>query len=274
MKGAVIAVFTAVGLVFIAGVSLLIWYLRSRHKRQKLEHDNVVAAILDGRRDSARLTLIDDDEEGSGNGHPSLTYSHSHSSSNGRMSPIDSAGQVATQTRFPPVSLLAASYNRRKSSSSQGHGGYSGGRYQHLPTEPHGGRKSPSPPPRFSQEYYRDPFSDSPPVPFLPGIKGSNRSPPRPTIMDEYESVPLTLASPISPDVERRDLFAHRREFGNENPGSSNESLHTGVSTSRDWEVRNVFDEELGSVPKMRRKPMLSVQNPSLTGLSPAPSIR
>lgn len=277
MKGAVIAVFTAVGLVTIAGLWMLIWYLRSRHKRKKIEHDSVVAAILDGRRSSGRLSLIDDDEDDSGEGHPSLTdrsHSYSNSSSTGRMSPIDSAGQLASKTRFPPVSLLAASYNRRKSSSSQGRGGSGGGRYQHLRTESGGRKKSPSPPPRFSQEYYRDPFAGSPSVPFLLSSKGGNRSPPPPAIMDEFDPAPLTLADPISPDRERQGLFAHRKEFGNDNPGSSTESLHTGISTRRDWEVLNVFDEELGSVPKMRRKQVLSVQNPSLAGSSPAPSVR
>lgn len=277
MKGAVIAVFTAVGLVIIAGFWLLMWYLRSRHKRRKNEHDNVVAAILDGRRSSARLSLIDDDEDDSGNGHPGLmdpSHSHSNSSSTGRMSPIDSAGQLASKTRFPPVSLLSASYNGRKNSPPQGRGGSNGGRYQHLRAGSDGGKKSPSPPPRLSQEYYRDPFSGSPSVPFLLGSTGVNRSPPPPAIMDEFYPAPLTLTDPISPDRERRDLFAQRRDFGNDNPASSTESLHTGASTPRDWEVRNVFDEEFGSVPRMRRKPMLSVQNPSLVGSSPAPSIR
>jgi len=170
--------------------------------------------------------------------------------------------------------LLAASYNRRKSSSSQGRGGAGGGRYQHLSTESDGRDKSPSPPPRFSHEYYRDPFSTSPSVPFLLGSNGGNRSPPPPAIMDEFDPASLTLVDPIFPDRERRDLFAQRKEFGNDNPGSSAESLHTGASTMGGWEVRNVFDEELGSVPRMRRKPKLSVQNPSLVGSSPAPSIR
>ena len=276
MKGAVIAVFTAVGLVAVAGLWLLIWYLRSRHKRRKIEHDNVVAAILDGRRSSVRLSLIDDDEDDSGNLRPSLTE-HSHSdptsSSGGRMSPIDSAGQMASKTRFPPVSLLSASYNRRKSSSSQGNGG-SGGQYQHLRTGSNGGRKSPSPPPRFSQEYYRDPFSDAPSVPLLHGTRGGSRSQPPPAIMDEFDPEPLTLLAPISPDKARRELYAQRKEFGADNPASSNESLHTGVTTPRDWEVQNAFDEELGSIPRMRKKPMLSVQNPSVIGSSPAPSIR
>ena len=287
MKGAVIAVFTAVGLVIVAGVLFLIWYLRSRHKRKRIKHDNDVAAILDGRRSSGRLTLIDDDEEDSGNGLMSFTdrsssgqrrmSRHSSRSSSGsgvRMSPIDSAGQTTSKTRFPPVSLLAASYNLRKSSSSQGHGGTSGTRYYHLRAESDGGKRSPSPPPRFSQDYYRDPYSESPPVSFLLGTKSGNIAPSSPAIMDEFESVPLTLTSPISPDIARDDLFAQKRGFGNYNPASSNESLVTGTSTPKDWEVRNVFDEELGSVPKMRRKPMLSVQNPSLIGSSPAPSIR
>jgi hypothetical protein len=274
MKGAVIAVFTGVGLVIVAGLWLLIWYLRSRHKRRKIEHDNMVAAILDGRRSSGRLTLIDDDEDDSDNRHPSLTHSNSHSTSHGRMSPIDSAGQDTSQAPFPPVSLLAASYNRRKSSSSQGHGGSGGGRYHHLRTEPDGGNRSPSPPPRFSHEYYRDPFSDPPSVPFLLGRKVDNKTAPSPAIMDEFDPAPLALTTPISPDKERHDLFAHRREFGKDNRASSNESLHTGTSTPKDWEVRNVFDEEFGSIPQMRRKPILSVQNPSLIGSSPAPSIR
>jgi len=274
MRGAVIAVFTAIGLVVVAGSLLLFWYLRSRHKRRKMEHDNVVATILDGRRDSARLSLIDDDEDDSGNGHPGLTHSHSNSSTTGRMSPIDSAGQTTSNAIFPPVSLLAASYNRRKSSASQGQGRSGGGRYQHLPTNSGGGRRSPSPPPQFTQEDYRDPFAGSPSVPFLLGSKGGDRSPPTPAIMDEFDPAPLTFTHPISPDEERRGLIAHRKEFGSYNPASSTESLPTGASTPRDWEVRNVFDEELGSVPKMRRKPMLSVQNPSLAGSSPAPSIR
>lgn len=276
MKGAVIAVFTAVGLVFVAGLWLLIWYLRSRHRRQKIEHDNVVAAILDGRRSSVRLSLIDDDEDSSTNLHPSFTdRSHSDPTpdTNGGMSPIDSAGQFASKTQFPPVSLLAASYNRRKSSSSQGHGGSGRGQYHHLRNVSNEGR-SPSPPPRFSHEYYRDPFSDSPSAPTLAGAKGSGKPPPPPAIMDEFDPTPLTLALPISPTTARRELYAQRKEFGSDHPASSNESLHTGVSTSKDWEVRNVFDEELGSVPKMRRKPMLSVQNPSMAGSSPAPSIR
>jgi len=91
--------------------------------------------------------------------------------------------------------------------------------------------------------------------------------------MDEFEPVPLTLTAPISPDQARRDLFTQKREFVKVNPGSSSESLITGVSTNtpRDWEVQNVFDEELGSMPKIRKKLLLSVQNP---GSSPAPSIR
>ena len=277
MRGAVIAVFTAVGLVVVAGLSLLIWYLRSRHKRKRIEHDNVVAAILDGRRSSVRLSLIDDDDDDSGNLHPSFTdRSHSDptpASGNGRMSPIDSAGQMDSVTRFPPVSLLAASYNRRKSSSSQGHGVSGGGRYEHLRSMSGGGIRSPSPPPRFSQEYYRDPFSDPPSMPILLGAKDSSRLPPPPAIMDEFDPTLPNLSTPISPDRARSELYAQRKEFGNDNPASSTESLHTGI-TSKDWEVRNVFDEELGSIPKIRRKPMLSVQNPSVTGSSPAPSIR
>lgn len=277
MKGAVIAVFTAVGLVVVAGLFLLAWYLRSRHKRKRIEHDNIVAAILDGRRSSARLSLIDDDDD-SGNGQPGLTdrsQSYSDSiSTTGRMSPFDSAGQVASKLRLPPVSLLAASYNQRKSAPSQSRGRSSGGRYQHLRTESDGRKKSPSPPPRFSQEYYRDPFSGSPSVPFLLGSTSNKRSPPTPAIMDEFDPASLVLAEPISPDRERQDLFAQRKEFGNYNPASSTESLPTGASTPKDWEVQNVFDEELGSVPKIRRKLMLSVQNPSLAGSSPAPSIR
>lgn len=276
MRGAVIAVFTAVALVIIAGLWLLIWYLRSRHKRRKMDHDNVVAAILDGRRSSVRVSLIDDDEDESGNGNPGLTnpsHSYTDSTSTGRMSPIDSAGQMVSQTRFPPVSLLAASYNQRRSSSSQGRRRSSGGQYQHLRTESGGRNKSPSPPPRFSQEYYRDPFSSSPSVPLLPGPNDEKRPPAPPAIMDEFDPASLTLADAISPDRERRDLFAHRKEFGKDGPSSSTESLHTGVSTSKGWEVQNLFDEELGSVPRMRRKPMLSVQNPSM-GSSPAPSIR
>ncbi|KAF9792576.1 hypothetical protein BJ322DRAFT_1103066 [Thelephora terrestris] len=277
MKGAVIAVFTAVGLVIVAGLWLLFWYLRSRHKRRKIEHDNIVAAILDGRRDSVRLSLIDDDEDYSGNIRPSLTdhsYSDPASSSHGRTSPFDSAGQMAPKNRFPPVSLLAASYNQRKRSSSQGNRG-SGGQYQHLRARSDGAGRSPSPPPRFSQEYYRGPFSDAPAVPVLLGTRGDNIPAPLPAIMDEFDPEPLSLTAPISPDRARRELYAQRKELGADNPASSNESLHTGVSTRKDWEVRNVFDEELGSVPQMRRKPMLSVQNPSsVTGSSPAPSVR
>jgi hypothetical protein len=280
MKGAVAAVFAAVGLVIIAMLWMLIWYCRSRHKRERLEHDSVVAAIMDGRRSSGRLTLIDDDEDYSGNGHTSSvghrrvsqrSHSGSNSSSHGGMSPIDSAGQAAFRVPFPPVSLLAASYSRPKSSSSQGRGGSGGGRYQHIRNESDPARRSPSPPPRFSQEYYRDPFSDSPSVPLLYGTVGGNKPPP--AIMDEFEPVPLTLTAPISPDQARRDLFTQKREFVKANPGSSSESLITGVSTNtpRDWEVQNVFDEELGSMPKIRKKLLLSVQNP---GSSPAPSIR
>lgn len=277
MKGAVIAVFTTIGVVIFAGLWLLIWYFKSRHRRRKIEHDNVVAGTLDGRRSSGRLSLIDDDDDDSGNGHPGLTnpsHSYSDSTSTGRMSPIDSAGLMTSRPRFPPVSLLAASYYQRKSSGSQRRGGSGGGRYQHLRTESDGGRKSPSPPPQISQEYRQDPFSGSSSVPLLLGSKGGNTSPSSPAIMDEFDPTPLTLAEPISPESERRDLYAQRREFGNENPSSSTESLQTGASTPRDWEVRNVFDEELGSVPKIRRKPLLSVQNPSLAGSSPAPSIR
>lgn len=273
MKGAVIAVFTAAALVIAAALWLLFWYRRSRHKRRKREHDSVIAAIMDGRRSSGRLSLIDDDEVGNANMQQSFSdrsHSDPNSTSNGRMSPIDSAGQTAAQTRFPPVSLLAASYNRRKSSSSQGHGGV---RYQHLRSNSDGGRRSPSPPPRFSQEYYQDPFSDSPPVPFI-SAKADKKSPPNPAIMDEIDPVPVSLTAPISPDQALQELYMQKKDFGSPHPGSSNESIHTGVSTRRDWEVRHVFDEELGSVPKMRRKPMLSVQNPSLAGSSPAPSVR
>lgn len=276
-KAAVGGVFAAVGLIIIATSCLLIWNFRSRHKRKRLAHDNAVAATMDGRRSTGRLTLIDDDEDGGGHEHASSTEysgsghgrvsmhssSSSYSGSNGRMSPNDSAGQMTSQTPFPPVSLLAASYNRRRSSSSQGYGGGNGGRYQHFRTGSGGpsqmelGTKNP---PRFSHDYHRDPFSDPPSVVFLLGTKGDNRSP-HPAIMDEFEPVPPTLASPISPDRAQHPSFAQKRGFGYDNPFSSNTSLNTGTSTPRDLEVRNVFDEELGSVPKIRRKPMLSVHN-------------
>ncbi|KAF9650618.1 hypothetical protein BDM02DRAFT_1350695 [Thelephora ganbajun] len=283
-EGAVAGVFTAIGLVAVMITCLVVWYLRSRHKLRRLAHDNAVAATMEGRRSSGRLTLIDDEDDGhghagstgrhnSGSGRVSSRGSHSHSnshsSSNGRMSPNDSAGQMTPQTPFPPVSLLAASYNLRRSSSSHGHGGFgggSGGRYQHLRTGSDGPSqlnlgKNPSPPSRFSQDYHRDPFSDPPSVTFLLGAKGDNRLPPPPTIMDEFGAVPPTFAAPISPGRAQRDLFAQKREFGNDNPTSSNTSLNTGASTPKDWEVRNVFDEVLGSIPKIRKKPMLAVQN-------------
>lgn len=274
-KAAVVGVFTAIGLVIIVILCLLIWNLRSRHKRQRLAHENAVADFMEGRRSTGRLTLIDDDEDDSGHGYTSSALERSssghrrastHSSSNGRMSPIDSAGQMTSRTPFPPVSLLAASYNRRKSSSSHGHGrsgGGNGGRYTHVPTHSDGmefGRKSPSPPPRFSQECYQDPFSDSSSVPFLLGTKGGYRSN-HPAVVDEFEPIPLTLGTPISPDRARYDLFAQKREFGYENARSSITSLNTGASTPKDLEVRNVFDEEFGSVPAMRRKPMLAVHS-------------
>ena len=280
-KAAVAGVFAAVGLVIIVTSCLLIWNFRSRHKRKRLAHDNAVAALMEGRRSTGRLTLIDDDEydggyrhasstEHSGHGRVSMhSLSSSYSSSNGGMSPHDSAGQMTSQTPFPPVSLLAASYNRRRSSSSHGHGGFGGGnvgRYQHLRTDSSGpsqtefGMKSPTPP-RFSHDYHRSPFSDSPSVAFLLGTKGDNRSPPHPAIMDEFEPVPPTLVPPIVPGRVQHDLFAHKREFGYDNPFSSSTSLNTRASTPKDLEVRNVFDEEFGSAPKIRRKPMLSVHN-------------
>jgi len=175
---------------------------------------------------------------------------------------------MTSQTPFPPVSLLAASYNRRRSSSSHGHdrsGRGSSGRYQNIRTDSVGpsqtefGVKSPSPP-LFSHDYHRDPFSDSPSVAFLLGAKGDNKSP-HPAIMDEFEPIPPTLVPPVSPDRAQHDLFAQKRGFGYNNPFSSDTSLNTGTSTPKDLEVRNVFDEEFGSVPRIRRKPMLSVQN-------------
>lgn len=279
-KGAVVGVFTTVGLLVVAILCLLIWHLRSRHKHKKLAYDNDVAAIMEGRRSTGRLTLIDDDDDegghrhtssiersASGHGRPSSHGSHSrsnsYSSSNGRMDPNDSAGKMTSRTPFPPVSLLAASYNLRRGSSTNGPGGGSGARYQHLRTDSAGagqldlGRESPSPPPRFSQDYYQDPFSDSAFVTFPTGTKGDNKLP---VIMDEFESVPLTLASPISPSKAHRDLFAQKREFDYDNPFSSS-GMNTGASTPKDLEVRNVFDEEFGSVPKIRKKPMLAVSN-------------
>lgn len=284
-KAAVAGVFATVGLFIVVIVCLLIWRARSRHKRNKLAHDTAVAAIMEGRRSTGRLTLIDDDEEDGGNRHTSSTgrpgsgqgrppshgsgsHSNSYSSSNGREGPNDSAGQMTSRTPFPPVSLLAASYNRRRSSSSHGHGesnGGNGGRYQHLRTESAGpsqldfGRGSGSPP-QYSQDY-RDPFSDPPSVTFLLGTKDEKRPPPPPAIMDEYEPESSTLAAPIPPSRAQRDLFAQKREFGYENPFSSTTSLNTGASTPKDWEVRNVFDEEFGSVPKIRKKPMLAVHS-------------
>ena len=282
-KAAVAGVFAAVGLVIVVVSCLLVWNFRSRHKRKRLAHDNAVADFMEGRRSTGRLTLIDDDEDDGSYGHASSTENsgsghgrvsthstvNSHTSSNGRMSPNDSAGQMTSQTPFPPVSLLAASYNRRRSSSSHGHGGSgwgSGERYQHLrtgsggPSQTEFGMKSPGPP-RFSHDYHRDPFSDSPSVTFLLGTKRDGRSPPHLAIMDEFEPVPPTLVSPISPGRAKHDLFTQKREFGYNNPFSSNTSLSTEASTPKDLEVRNVFDEELGSVPKIRRKPMLSVHN-------------
>ena len=268
-KAAVAAVFTIVGLFIVAIIGCLIWRSKSRHQRRRSEHDSAVAEIMEGRRSTGRLTLIDDEDERAGRGHASSmdrstsghghvsshgshSHSNSYSSSNGRISPYDSAGQVTSRAPFPPVSLLSASYNRRRSSSSHGHGG----RYQHI------SEKCPSPPPRFSQDYYRDPFSDSPSVTFQLGTRGENRSgPPPPAIMDEFEPALPTLAPPIFPDRAQRDLFTQKREFGFDNPISSTASLNTGASTPKDLEVRNVFDEEFGSVPKIRRKPMLSVHN-------------
>ena len=283
-KAAVAAVFAAVGLAILVILCLLICNFRSRHRRKRLAHDNAVAEIMEGRRSTGRLTLIDDDEdyghpsssEHSGSGHrPASAHSHSNysnSSSNGRISPIDSAGRMASRTPFPPVSLLAASYNRRRSSSSYGYGksaGGSGGRYQHLRIDSAGpnytefGSKSPSPPPRFSQDYHRDPFSDPPSVSFLLGTSGAgNRSPPHPAIMDEFEPIPPTPAPPIFSDSNAQNhLFARESEFVYDHPYPSSTSLNTGTSTPMDLEVRNVFDEELGSIPRIRRKPMLSVQN-------------
>ena len=279
-RAAVAGVFAAIGLVIVVVSCLLIWNFRSRHKRKRLAHEDAVAAIMEGRRSTGRLTLIDDDEDdggfgyasstehsGSGHGRVSMqSHSNSYSSSNGRMSPIDSAGQMTSQTPFPPVSLLAASYNRRRSSSSHGHGGSgrgNDGRYQHPRTgsgQTEFGVKILNPPSRLSHDYHRDPFSDPPSVAFLLGAKGDNRSP-HPAIMDEFDPVPLTLAPPVPPDRAQHDLFVQKRGFGYDDPFSSNTSLNTGTSTPKDLEVRNVFDEELGSVPKIRRKPMLSVHN-------------
>jgi len=248
-------------LFIVAVICLCIWRARLRRRRKTLAHENAVAAGMDGRRSTGRLTLIDDEEDGgfgqsssterssSGHGrtssHGSREHSDSYSGSGGRVGPNDSAGQMTSQTPFPPVSLLAASYNRRKSSSSNGHGGFgggNGGRYQPLPTETaRPGRRSPSPP-RFSEDFYRDPFSDSPPVTFHHGAKSENKSAP---IMGEL---------PV-------DLFAQKRESRYDDPFSSAVSFNTGVTTPKDLEVRNVFDEELGSVPQIRRKPMLTVQN-------------
>lgn len=285
-KGAVAGVFTTVGLFVIGIICLLIWHFRSLHKRNRLAHDNAVAAVMEGRRSTGRLTLIDDDEGYGGHGradstsghgrassHGSHSHSNSNSSSNRRMDPNDSAGQMTSRTPFPPVSLLEASYNRRRSSSSQGHGrpsGSSGGRYQHFRAESAGPsqldlKNTPSPPPRFPQDHYRDPFSDSPSVTFLLGTKDEQGSPSPPAIMDEFEPELPTFTAPVYPDRAQRDSSAHRREFGHDNPFSSTTSLNTGASTPRDWEVRNVFDEELGSMPKIRRKPKLTVQNRSIT---------
>jgi len=267
-KGAVAAVFTIVGLFVVAIICFCIWRAKLRHRRKRLAHDSAVAEIMEGRRSTGRLTLIDDDDDGgrhghvgsmersvSGHGrvssHGSHSHSNSYSSSNGRMSPNDSAGQMTYKTPFPPVSLLSASYNRRRSSSSHGHGG----RYQYI------AEKSPSPPPRFSQDYYRDPFSDYPPTSHLLGTKGGNMSPPSPAIMDEFDPVSPTVTTPMFPGRAQRDLFTQKREFGFDNPFSSTVSLNTGASTPKDLEVRNVFDEEFGSVPKIRRKPVLAVQN-------------
>jgi hypothetical protein len=97
-------------------------------------------------------------------------------------------------------------------------------------------------------------------VPFLFGKKGENRLSPPPGIMDELGPASPTLAALISPNRAQRDLFAQKREFGYDVPPSPT-SLNTGASTPKDLEVRNVFDEELGSVPKIRRKPMLGVHN-------------
>jgi len=85
-------------------------------------------------------------------------------------------------------------------------------------------------------------------------------SPPPPAIMDEFEPMPPTF-TPLSPDRAQHDLLMQKREFSYDNPFASNASLNTGASTPKDLEVRNVFDEELGSVPKIRRKPMLGVHN-------------
>lgn len=285
-KGAVAGVFTTVGLFIVAIVFLLIWRVRSRHKREKLAYDNAVAAITEGRQSTGRLALIDDDDEDGGHrhagsmerstsehgrvsSHGSRSHSNSYSSSDGRMGPNDSAGQMTSDTPFPPVSLLAASYNRRRSSSSHGHGGYnggSGGRYQHLRTESAGPSqldfgRSLGPQPRFSQDYHRDPFLDSPSVTFLLDTNGGKRTPSPPAIMNEFEPSSATLAVPIFPDRAQRGSFAQKREFGYDNPFSSTTSLNTGASTPKDWEVRNVFDEEFGSVPKIRKKPMLTVHN-------------
>jgi len=82
-----------------------------------------------------------------------------------------------------------------------------------------------------------------------------------PAIMDEFEPVSPTLGVPISPDKARYDLFAQKRGFGYQNLCPSDASLNTGASTPKDLEVRNVFDEEFGSVPTMRRKPMLAVHS-------------
>ena len=283
-KAAVAGVFTTVGLVIVAIFCFLICYLRSRHKRRRLAYDNAVAAITEGRRSTGRLTLIDDDEDDgsygdgsstdrSASGHGRASTHSNYSSSNGRMSPIDSAGQMTSKTPFPPVSLLAASYNRRRSSSSYGRGGPGEGSnsrlYQYLrtssgsPTLMEFGKKNSSSPPLFSRDHHRDPFSDPPSVTFLIGTKGGNRSPRRPATMDGSGSVPLTLTTPTSPSRAQRDPFAYKRELDHDDPFSSNTSLDMGAGTPKDWEVRNVFDEEFGSVPTIRRKPMLAVQNHS-----------
>ena len=267
-KGAVAAVFTTVGLFVVAIICFCIWRAKLRHRRKRLAHDNAVADIMEGRRSTGRLTLIDDDDDGGHHGHVgsmgrsvsgharvssrgSRSHSNSYSSSNGRMSPNDSAGQMTYNTPFPPVSLLSASYNRRRSSSSHGHGG----RYQYL------AEKSPSPPPRFSQDYYRDPFSDYPSASHLLGTGGGSGSPHSPAIMNELDPESPTITTPMFPGRAQRDLFTQKREFGFDNPFSSTVSLNTGASTPKDLEVRNVFDEEFGSVPKIRRKPVLAVQN-------------
>ena len=276
-KGAVAGVFTTVGLVIAAVIFLFLCRVRSRHKRRKLAYDHAAAEAMEGRPSTGRLTLIDDDEddsfgrgtstENSSSGHGRASshgsHSNSYSSSNGRVAPNDSAGQMTSKTPFPPVSLLAASYNRRKSSSSHGHGGGSGVRYQHLRTESSGQLdldRNPGSPPQFSQDY-RDPFSDSPSVAHLLDAKGGNRSPPSPGVMDEFEAPPPFLVDPLFPGKAQADLLAPKREFDYDNPFSSTGSLNTGASTPKDVEVRHVFDEEFGSVPKIRRKPMLAVLN-------------